>query len=154
MNNIKTIEVVKPLTGLEAGDVLTRMDNQSNFELDVEEVTESYSVKRHISISQSLLNKEGFKAVEWFNKIKTNREIIADLTAELALHKEMKDQTADRLKLITSRIDEKLKEYQSKYSEIDRNFQSNRYFGENVEWADEEMTVYHNMIDLLNKIRA
>ena len=69
MNNIKTVEVIKALPGLEVGDILTRNDGNSNFELNVEEITETYSAKRHISISQTLLNKEEFKAIEWFNKI-------------------------------------------------------------------------------------
>jgi hypothetical protein len=147
MNNIKTVEVIKALPGLEAGDTLTRKDGDSNFELNIETITEDYSAVRHISISQSLLNKEEFKAIDWFEKRTPNKEKIASLEKELYL-------TSKRLELIEKRIDSKINEFEKEFNRVENNFADGMYFGEAEQWADESMTVHYNMIDLLKKIKA
>ena len=136
MKNIKSVEVIKSLTGLEQGDVLTRKDSNSNFELNVETVTETYSAKRFISLSEELLNKEEFKAIEWFTPKITNK------------------QARERLEILETRIETKLAEYKAKFAEIDEKLKEDKYLGELIEWADEAQTVYHNLIDLLEKIKA
>lgn len=144
MKNIKAVEVIKALPGLEIGDVLSREDSNSNFELNVEEITKSYSAKRHISLSQSLLNKDEFKAIEWFVQ---KPSYIARLEAE---NKEM----ASVLNKYESRIAEKITEYTKKENELKGKLNDIYLSGESMEWADEALTVYHNMIDLLKKIVA
>lgn len=153
MSNIKTIEVIKPLTGLEVGDVLTRSSNEYNFELDVETAGEvigvPYTAQRFISLSESLINIDEFKAIEWFEDKEEieNEDYWKSRFAEIT-------EAEIKLKTILGRIDEKLEEYKAKQAEQVDILEDKYISGERVEWADEALTVYHNMIDLLEKLKA
>ena len=160
MNNIKTVKVISQLTGLEVGDILTRKDNQSPFELLVETCTETYSAKRHIVLSEELLNYDEFKAIEWFtDKPLTNKQKICSLIEELAqgqsryneLVKENEELTSI-LSKIDKRIQYKRDEFAKKVQELDKELADKLLCGERIEWADEALTVYTNMLELLDKI--
>ena len=139
MNNIKTVEVVKALPGLEVGDTLTRLNADSNFELRVETITDSYTAKRIISISETLLNKDEFKAIEWFNPIKTNKQRIEELQL--------------KLDTILKRIDTKIVDYTKEYAKVEDRLNSNLFSQDYEEYANEAMTVYKNMITLLKELK-
>lgn len=173
MSNIKTLEVVSALPGLEVGDTLTRADSNSNFELNVETITEDYTAKRNIEVSPSLINKDEFKAIEWFTPYKSNKQIIADLkerveelkaandlTNEL-YYTSLKNRTAlsyenDYLSRIKNRIDAKLEEFENKEKCILNMFYEggNIFSAETTEELDQAQLVYSNMIDLLKKLKA
>jgi chromosome segregation ATPase len=191
MNNIKTIEVVKPLTGLEVGDVLTRNDSNSNFELDIEVAGDllgvPYTAQRFISLSASLLNIDEFKPIEYFEDPEPRKkfklgdyavkleEQIDELSESVMFHNKenyelkkvisaLKDDLASEMKCTSNlkenldrlynRVDEKLKEYTEKELQYKEELEDRFISGERVEWADEALTVYTNMIDLLKKLVA
>ncbi len=163
MNNIKTVEVIKALPGLEVGDTLTRLNADSNFELKVETVTDTYTAKRIISISESLLNKDEFKAVEWFNPIKTNKQRITELEQENAnlrdkivasIERECIElKKEEQLDTVLKRIDTKIVDYTKESSIIEKKLDSNRYSQDYEEYAMEALTVYRNMITLLEELK-
>lgn len=163
MNNIKTVEVVKALPGLEVGDTLTRLNADSNFELRVETVTDSYTAKRIISISETLLNKDEFKAIEWFNPIKTNKQRIVELEKEnvelrnkLVSFISKENLTAgkeERLDNILKRIDTKIIDYTKEFAKIQDRLNSDLFSQDYEEYANEAMTVYKNMITLLKELK-
>lgn len=160
MNNIKTVEVVKALPGLEVGDTLTRLNADSNFELRVETVTDSYTAKRIISISETLLNKDEFKAIEWFNPIKTNKQRIEELEKEneslrksLEIWKKDSKTSFEKYNKIFTRIMTKINDYGKEYSDIEDKLNSNLFSQDYEEYANEAMTVYKNMITLLKELK-
>jgi DNA repair ATPase RecN len=55
---------------------------------------------------------------------------------------------------IDRRIGEKIDEYETKLSDLKEKVLDDEFYsGEVIEWADEAMTVYYNLIDLLKKLR-
>jgi len=167
MNNIKTVKVISQLTGLEVGDILTRKDNQSPFELLVETCTETYSAKRYIVLSEELLNHDEFKAIEWFvEKPLTNRQRIEKLEGQLKdaeekMEQGQKNYTAvlnenEKLLALLTKIDKRIQykrdEFSKKVQELDKELADKILCGERIEWADEALTVYVNMLELLDKI--
>jgi len=161
MKNIKTIEVTSQLPGLEVGDTLTRKDSESNFELIVETVTDNYTAKRYISLSPSLINKDEFKATEWFETIKTNKQKIAELEKDKTLLlDELNKANLERCEYrdivlkYEARISEKMKEFDEKYTELSNKVSNEVMSAEEQEWADEALTVWYNMSDLLKKVIA
>lgn len=163
MNNIKTVEVVKALPGLEVGDTLTRLTPNDNFELRVETVTDTYTAKRVISLSETLLNKDEFKAIEWFKPVKTNKQRIAELEKEnselrdrivsLVEAASKEDWKSDRFNLISKRIESKILDYTKEFGKIESILNKNLYSQDYEEYANEALTVYKNMIDLLKEIK-
>lgn len=163
MNNIKTVEVVKALPGLEVGDTLTRLTPNDNFELRVETVTDTYTAKRVISLSETLLNKDEFKAIEWFKPIKTNKQRIEELEKENA---ELRNRIVklidedskkfgkeERLDNILKRIDTKMLDYTKEFAKIQDRLNSDLFSQDYEEYANEAMTVYKNMITLLKELK-
>lgn len=163
MNNIKTVEVVKALPGLEVGDTLTRLTPNDNFELRVETVTDTYTAKRVISLSETLLNKDEFKAIEWFKPVKTNKQRIAGLEKEnselrdrivsLVEAASKEDWKSDRFNLISKRIESKILDYTKEFGKIESILNKNLYSQDYEEYANEALTVYKNMIDLLKELK-
>jgi len=77
MNNIKTIEVIKPVLGLNVGDTLTRKDANSNFIGGEDKVGEGYMVSTHLSVSPSTVEElAAFKVTEWFMSKKDYRDLL------------------------------------------------------------------------------
>lgn len=159
MNNIKTVEVVKALPGLEVGDTLTRLTPNDNFELRVETVTDTYTAKRVISLSEALLNKDEFKAIEWFKPIKTNKQRIEELEKENA---ELRNKLVNEISngqfnqfsaKILNRINTKISDYAKEYAKIEDILNSNLFSQDYEEYANEAMTVYKNMITLLKELK-
>ena len=80
MKNIKSIEVIKEIYGLEVGDILTRKDGNSLFEIKEQmNYEDGGTMLRSISLSESMISKDYFKTIEWFENIETNKQKIARL---------------------------------------------------------------------------
>lgn len=167
MNNIKTIEVVKPVFGLNVGDRLNKDLTDGNFYLAEGCNGEGYSFTRVVSVKSDSVDKENFKVVEWIEpKPLTNRQRIEQLEGQLKDAEEnmelgQKNYTAilkeneEMLALLTKidkRIQYKRDEYSKKVQELDKELADKLLCGERIEWADEALTVYANMLELLDKI--
>ena len=48
----------------------------------------------------------------------------------------------------------KLSEFETKLAQLNKELDEDLIAGESIEWADEAMTVYYNLIDLLKKLTA
>ena len=157
MKNIKTIELVSPAFGLPAGSVLTRLDGQSSFEYVSEHVGDLYSSTHHVSVSPGMVNGTIAKATEWFERRRPAREVIAELEEKLAeatACNERTNETVQKYEKLIGRIDDKRSEFEAKLAKLDKELEEDLVAGESIEWADEAMTVYYNMIDLLKKLTA
>ena len=55
---------------------------------------------------------------------------------------------------LLKRIDTKRSEFEVKLNELEQQLEDDLVAGESIEWADEAMTVYYNLIDLLKKLTA
>ncbi len=164
MKNIKTIELVKPRYGLAAGSTLSRLSPDESFTFVGEHVAEGFTSKRTVSVSPSLIESEFARATEWFERRKPAREVIAELESELVNSKEtiakLEDQNnklgreLEWYKAVVERIAAKRAEFELKLKEVEDKLADDMIAGETMEWADEAMTVYYNMIDLLKKITA
>ena len=83
MSNIKSIITLKPVYGLHKDVVLTRENENDDFLYESQYAGNDHRQYTKVSFSESLLDKEHFSAIEWFNsKPKTNKEKIAELEAE------------------------------------------------------------------------
>jgi hypothetical protein len=160
MKNIKTVEVIKALPGLEVGDTLTRKSSEFNFELDVETVGDvngdPYTAQRFISLSAPLINKDEFKAIEWFTpKVVYNKSKAFELEKEVDFLKEQVSITYKKYDKLMTNIESKITEFNSKL-EKEKEFTNSEYkrTGYLPEYAGEATTVYTNMISLLKAILA
>lgn len=157
MKNIKTIELTKPVFGLQAGSVLTRLDNESPFEYKDENVGDSFVSTRHVTVGASMINNSFAKAIEWFEPRRRAREVIEELKEKVSLvskENEMLLSDVKKYSQLLNRIETKKSEFEAKLSELEQQLEDDLVAGESVEWADEAMTVYYNLIDLLKKLTA
>lgn len=165
MKNIKTVEVIKALPGLEVGDTLTRKSSEFNFELDVETVGDvngnPYTAQRFISLSAPLINKDEFKVIEWFtpktvyNKSKVLEAEIEILNDQLKYIEKAFYETTENYSKLLLNIDAKLDEFEEKLDKVKEvtKIEYNRT-GVLPRNADEATTVFTNMIDLLKKLKT
>lgn len=160
MNNIKTIEVVKPVFGLGVGSQLTRANDTLPFEFKSETISDGFTSTKSVSISEESVNRDSFKAIEWFaEKPLTNKQKICSLIEELAQGQSRYNELVkenEELISILSKIDKRIQykrdEFAKKVQELDKELADKLLCGERVEWADEALTVYANMLELLDKI--
>ena len=160
MNNIKTIEVVKPVFGLNVGDRLNKDLTDGNFYLAEGCNGEGYSFTRMVSVKSDSVDKENFKVVEWIaEKPLTNKQKICSLIEELAQGQSRYNELVkenEELISILSKIDKRIQykrdEFAKKVQELDKELADKLLCGERIEWADEALTVYANMLELLDKI--
>ena len=157
MKNIKTIELTESVFGLPAGSVLTRLDNESPFEYKDENVGDSFVASHHVTVGSSMINNSFARAIEWFEPRRKAKEVISELEGKIALlTKENEMFLADIKKYneLLKRIDTKRSEFEVKLNELEQQLEDDLVAGESIEWADEAMTVYYNLIDLLKKLTA
>jgi len=140
MNNIKTVELKENMFGYAKGVRLTRLSPDRDFELVSEKIADDYTVSNRLTVSPSFIDKDTFTAVEWFNPVKTNKQRIEELQL--------------KLDTILKRIDTKIADYTKEYANIQDKLNSDLFSQDYEEYANEAMTVYKNMIDLLKKIKA
>lgn len=160
MNNIKTIEVVKPVFGLGVGSQLTRANDALPFEFKSETISDGFASTKSVSISEESVNRDSFKAIEWFaEKPLTNKQKICSLIEELAQGQSRYNELVkenEELISILSKIDKRIQykrdEFAKKVQELDKELADKLLCGERIEWADEALTVYANMLELLDKI--
>ena len=157
MKNIKTIELTEPVFGLPAGSVLTRLDNESPFEYKDENVGDSFVASHHVTVGSSMINNSFAKAIEWFEPRRRAKEVIRTLESQVSLlikENEMFASDIERYNELLKRIDTKRSEFEVKLNELEQQLEDDLVAGESIEWADEAMTVYYNLIDLLKKLTA
>ena len=157
MNNIKTIEVIKPVFGLEIGDRLSRVNSGDNFEISSEVITDSYTKKKEVSISESCINKDEFKAVEWLNeKPLTNKEKISKLESEnsilvdrvKALEEMLLNSSSMHMEL-NKKINKAIDDTQLKYDLAVNEFSGQFTYGDLL---DVDSTIYLNILKVLKSI--
>lgn len=155
MNNIKTVKVINPIYGLNKDSELSRKSNEDNFVYSHEIIGDDYINREYLELDEKYISKADFEVVEWFNKIVTNKQKIALLEEDvLNLTKQLEDSEAS-LNKFKKRIDAKLAEYRNsvKRLEIEDDF----YFSSGHPYSSaskEAATVYANMIELLEKLKA
>lgn len=157
MKNIKTLEVISELPGLEVGDTLTRKDSDSDFVLNVETVTEAYTAKRFISLSPSLINKDEFKAIEWFEPVVTNKQKIAVLEAkikELNSKLECASSAEVDLAVLRGKMVTKRREFNDKVTKITNRIEKEILTQGQMDYANEGLTVLANLIEYTDKLLA
>jgi hypothetical protein len=148
MNNIKSLEVIKPAYGLKVGDILSRTSGDSAFSIVVEEVGDGYEYASSVSLSESLINKDHFKAIEWFETRLTNKQIITDLENKVStLESQIDDADAVKERLAT-----KLIEFETRYAQLQGELESRVNYGNMIGWNSEEMAVLFNLIDFIKKM--
>jgi len=145
MNNIKTVEVTKPIYGLEIGDTATRNNNTDTFVFNSERVGNGFTRNNRTEITEDYLLDEYFQVTEWF-------ESKLDY-APKSVREEFED-AKDRLYLIENRINLKSIEFINKLKEVRAEMETQFVSGERIDHLYEAETVYHNMIDLLEKLVA
>jgi hypothetical protein len=145
MNNIKTVEVTKPIYGLEIGDTATRENNTDTFVFSSERVGNGFTRNNRTEITEDYLLDEYFQVTEWF-------ESKLDYTQK-SVREELED-TKHRLALIENRICMKKDDYISSLKEVRSEMETQFVSGERIDHLYEAETVYHNMIDLLEKLVA
>lgn len=83
MKNVKSIITLVPCFGLHKDAVLTRDNNSDDFVYSTEYAGNDHRQSTYITLSESLVDKEHFSAIEWFKeKPLTNKEQIKLLTEE------------------------------------------------------------------------
>ncbi len=160
MENIKAIELLEPAFGLPAGSVLVRLNKNEMFLGKNEHVGDGYELYTSVYVSESMLKDKEFLATEFFEKekrsakhvIQEKEAEIADLKSHIKILEEILEQNSKSYSKILSRINEKKTEFQKKLEDLNKQMDEDVFAGESLEWADEAMTVYYNMIDLLTKI--
>lgn len=157
MKNIKTIELMAPAFGLPTGSVLTRLDSESPFEYKDENVGDSFVASHHVTVGASMINNSFAKAIEWFEPRRRAKEVISTLESQVSLlmkENEMFAADVEKYSKLLKRIEDKRTEFETKLNELEQQLEDDLVAGESIEWADEAMTVYYNLIDLLKKLTA
>ena len=151
------------------GDVLTREYGHDNFVLNESTIGEEFSSNRTVSLSPSLINKDEFKAIEWFvdkdmhkkNKVAKLKEEISALNAELdGAYKgwirdvEKLEADAAGKQKMEKLIDEKLEEFNIELEKAKMILNKENIGAMEVEAENEKLVVYTNMIYLLKTIKG
>ena len=151
MTNIKEITLIKEMEGVnwEVGTTFSRNNAEEAFALTEEYVADGVSYKGSISIDASVVTREYFKASGWFltreefkAQFKKQKEATIEATAK------------ERLDILNNRINTKIAEYTAEYNRVTKELEDNKHDGEMIEWADEAQTVFYNLVDLLEKLKA
>ena len=182
MKNVKSIITLVPCFGLHKDAVLTRDNNSDDFVYSTEYAGNDHRQSTYISLSETLIDKEHFSAIEWFDKKPlTNKEKIKMLTEErdeLGEHlskmqsilvekdnelKYEKEVNKNRLNEIISlrksianranRIDELLNRYNHNASTLDKGLNRFSWLAEDKDFV-EAMTVYDNLIKAIEYIKG
>jgi hypothetical protein len=113
MSNIKTIEVIEPIFGLNVGDTLTRLDENSNFTNTSELVGDGYMVSNSVSLVSDIIEgANAFKVIEYFDEpvkeeSKCKCTTYKDLKNELSMYKDLYEYSLDSNGKLQSIIDDR-----------------------------------------------
>lgn len=156
MKNIKSIITLKPVYGLQKDAVLTRNSSEENFVYETKYAGNDHTHNSRVELSASLIDKEHFSAIEWFaEKPMTNKEKIAALESENKSLREQLDavKSAKNETSLADAINKKINEFQAEFDNVVA-YSDKYYFSGNSAWADEAITVYRNVIDVLKGLKA
>jgi dipeptidase len=162
MKNIKTIRLIDSVFGLDAGTLLSRNTPDEPFYCAWEHIADGYTAGGDVSVTESLLrfsSEISYEVVEYFQDKRSAKHVIKELEAKLEEktkeaeeYKEMYYKDASELKKLLTRMNDKRAEFKTKMDETQTQLENDFISGEAVEWADEAMTVYYNLIDLIDKL--
>lgn len=152
MKNVKAIELIEPAFGLQAGSVLTRTSNEAPFSIVFEHVGDNFQTKGETSVSESLINREIARPVEWFEQRKSAKLVISELEADVKMLSEKLELANSTIDKLSSTISNKIAEYTKLMEKIQNQLEDDVMSGEATEWADEAATVYYNLITLLKEL--
>lgn len=165
MKNIKAIELIKPAFGLDKGSVLSRLAPNELFTYSNETVGDNYNSKTSVSVSESVLSHDIARAIDWFKNKRSAKHVIQEQEEEIRaltdyivnLERKMindESQVKEKYDKLLNRINTKQEEFEKKLAELEEELENDIIAGETIGWADEAMTVYYNLIDLLKKLSA
>lgn len=157
MKNIKTIELTADMFGLPAGATLTRLNPESDFVYSEERIGDNFNYKQTVTLSPSAVDRSFARAKEWFNERRSAKQVISELESrveDLAYENKALTDKATAYDKLVSRIETKRTEFETKLAQLNKELDEDLIAGESIEWADEAMTVYYNLIDLLKKLTA
>lgn len=157
MNNIKSVVVLKPVYGLHVDAVLSRENASDNFSYKSEYAGSDHSHKHVVEISESLLDKEYFSAIEWFEpKPLTNKEKIKMLTEERDLLGKEVVELEERLQMsdetyyeLVSKIKKEIDRFESLYKEYEAVAEADIYSN----GIDIDLTVFKNILNVLKGLK-
>jgi len=160
MKNIKAIELTKPAFGLQAGTVLSRLNHDEPFSYVNENVGDNFESYSRVTVPHAMITADIAKATEWFeDRRRSAKHVIAELQEELDITSMALDIANEELANVTKKYNEltrkmnsKITEYEAKLKQTQLDLENDFISGESIEWADEAMTVYYNLIDLLKKL--
>lgn len=162
MKNVKAIELTRPTFGLPKGTVLSRLSSNEPFAYKSEHVGENYQFSNSLSIAQTAISWDFAKPIEWFEERRRSaKHVIQELEKEIERLNAENSLLSTEVRAIRSELDtikrkatDKRDEFQKKMNELQLDLENDIIAGESTEWADEAMTVYYNLIDLINKLLA
>ena len=159
MKNVKSVITTKEVYDLAEGKVLTRETPEGDFVYETEYIGKDHKHSTKVVISESLIDKDHFAAIEWFaEKPLTNKEKIAKLEKQLEDSQYECKETQARLDefyskydKLMARIESKMYEYGKALKSLDDQMEIYRIFGGYNE-ITEAHTSYANMYKLLKEI--
>jgi len=124
MNNIKTIEVIKPVFGLNVGDTLTRSSAEDNFVHDDKAIGDGYVASKYLSIDKDAkINWDSFQTIEWFMSKKAYKALLKKQEEEF--NKDYTCTTYNALDYVVTDLQDRLKYVESEL-EYER-YRANNY---------------------------
>lgn len=156
MERVKSVKVVKPIYGLEIGDVLSRAAKGESFKFASEHVGEDFSFSNNLELSESFVNNDNFTAISFFNTkkeaIKALEEENAELKGQVAKLKEEIKQLVSKEGNIESKIKDRLGWAMNMEDRITRKVFLEDLEGDDLRDAELALSVYANMINELEDI--
>jgi len=154
MKNIKVIRLLKDGYGLEAGAEFIRATSNDPFVCKLDATGDSYSYTATVSLNESAITKEMFKATGWFEKRMTKEERVAKDAINREIELKSLREAVKRLDKIEARLHSKENEYTEKINEAKEKANSGLISSEMLEYYDEAITVYANLLEFIKVIKA
>jgi hypothetical protein len=151
----KEVEFLDNFGNIQKGTVFTSQHGDTEWLHTEEFISSSREDRVTTSISHSLIQELiGLGVVKDIEpKAEPQKEIVSlyDVVDDLI---EKKEAAEKKLSDLTGKLKRKRAEFEAKMEEVEADILKGRYEGELIADADEAITVYHNLIDFINKITA
>lgn len=142
-NMIKEIEFSEDFNTMKKGDIFTRIEDTDLFVYNDEFISEGLTKTTKITISEDIVKNLIDNEIAKDNTIYEKVDELEALTESVIKYNKL-----------LSRLDAKQAEYEKAMEEVESNIINGKYDGELAVDADEALTVYHNLIDFIKKIKA